>query len=252
MPLLYHWCQSLTGSIEVEGSAPIIPLVPLPSSPRPETPEAAVLAPTLDADFCLPPPLHESPPPAVSVVHLDGVLAVVGDTVSNPTYGGGPSPVGATAADQPTFFGDGFDMPAWFDGAPVEPLSTASTGPDVAGELPQPSEATPPLSSPETCSITIRPVLTPRDLVMIARSTYGIGRSDMLVSAIMIGFTTSLSHEEVAARLQLPWLMGREYATHVWDVILLGQARREPASFVLAELLEWAAPYIERHRPIVP
>ena len=81
---------------------------------------------------------------------------------------------------------------------------------------------------------------------MITRSTFSIGRSDMLVSAIHIGFTTSLSHEEVAERLQLLWLMGRESATQVRDVILLGQARREPAGMVLAELLEWAAPYMER------
>ena len=86
---------------------------------------------------------------------------------------------------------------------------------------------------------------------MIARSTYGIGRSDMLVSAIMIGFTTPLSREEVAARLQLLWLMGREYANHVRDTILLGQARQESASLVLAELLHWADPYVERHRPPV-
>ena len=186
---------SLTGCIEVEGSAPIIPLVPLPSSPRPETPEAAASAPTLDADFCLPSPVHESPPAAVGVVHVDGVLPVVGDAVGNPTYSGGPSPVGAPAPNRPIFFGNDFDMPAWFDGAPAEPLSPAPLSPNAAGDPPRPSEATPPLSSPETCSITIRPVLTPRDLVMIASSTYGIGRSDMLVSAIMIGFTTSLSRK---------------------------------------------------------
>ena len=86
---------------------------------------------------------------------------------------------------------------------------------------------------------------------MIARSTYGMGRNDMLVSAIMISFTTSLSHEEVAARLQLLWLMGRDNANHVRDTILLGQARRDSASLVLAELLHWAEPYAERHKPPV-
>ena len=241
---------SLTGSIEAEGSAPTIPLVPLPSSPRLEPSETTVSAPTLDVDFYLPPPTHESPPPAVGVVRLDGVLPVVGDAIGNPTYRGAPSPVGVPALSQPIFFGDDFDMPTWFDRAPTEPLSPASTGPDAAGDPPRPSEVVSPLPSPETCTTTIRPVLTPRDLVMIARTTFGISRSDMLVSAIMIGFTTFLSHEEVAARLQLLWLMGQDYATHVRDVILLGQARQEPASLVLAELLEWAAPYIERHRPI--
>ena len=181
-------------------------------------------------------------------MRLDGVLPVVGDAIGNPTYRGAPSPVGAPALSQPIFFGDDFDMPTWFDRAPTEPLSPASTGPDAAGDPPRPSEGSSPLPSPETRTTAIRPVLTPRDLVMIARLTYGIGRSDALVSAIMIGFTTSLSREEVAARLQLLWLMGREYANHVRDSILLGQARQESASLVLAELLHWTAPYVERHR----
>ena len=180
---------------------------------------------------------------------MPGVLTVMGDADGSSAYGRDPSPVGAPAPDQPIFFGDDFDMPAWIDGVVVEPLSPVSTGPDSVFRpttLPQPSEATLPLSSPETCSITVHPTLTPRDLVMIARSTFGLARSDVLVSAILIGFTTSLSHEEVAERLQLLWLMGRESATQVRDVILLGQARREPAGMVPAELLEWAAPYMER------
>ena len=173
----------------------------------------------------------------------------MGDTGGNSAYGGKPSPVGATTPDQPICFGDDFDIPTWIGGVAVEPLSPASTGPDAVCEpttLPQSSKEALPLSSPETCSITVHPTLTPRDLVMIARSTFGIGRSDILVSAILIGFTTSLSHEEVAMCLKLLWLMGRESATQVQNVILLGQARHEPAGMVLAELLEWAAPYTER------
>ena len=45
---------SLMGNIEVEGSAPVIPLVPVPSSPRPKTPQAAEPATTLEAELCLP------------------------------------------------------------------------------------------------------------------------------------------------------------------------------------------------------
>ena len=157
--------------------------------------------------------------------------------------------MGVPAPDQPIFFGEDFDMPAWINGVEVEPLSPVSTGPDSVLEqatAPPPSQATLPLPSPETYPITVCPTLTPRDLVMIACSTFGLARSDILVSAILIGFTTSLSREEIAECLQLLWLMGGESATQVRDVILLGQARREPAGMVLAELLEWAAPYTER------
>ena len=239
---------SLAGSVEIEGSAPIVPLMPLPPSPCPGTPEAAASALTLEADFCLPSPLHESPQSDVSIVHLDGFLTVVGDAIGIPAHSGGPSPAGTAAPGEPTSFGNDFDAPAWFDSTPAEPLSPASVGPDAADDPPRPCEATPPLPLPGTSPITIRPVLTPRDLVMIARSTYGIARSDMLVSAITIGFTTPLSHDEIAARLQLLWLMGREYANHVRDTVLLGQARRESPSLILTELLHWADPYVERHR----
>ena len=98
---------------------------------------------------------------------------------------------------------------------------------------------------PVTQPITVRPTLTPRDLVLIARLTFGLARSQLLVSAIQIGFTTTLSHDEVAERLQLLWLMGRDVASQVRDVILLGQARRELAGMVLSELLELATQYTE-------
>jgi len=92
---------------------------------------------------------------------------------------------------------------------------------------------------------TVRPTLTPRDLVMIARSTFGLAQTQLLASAILIGFTTTLSCEEVAERLQLLWLMRLEVAGQVRDVILLGQARREPAGMVLSQLLELAEQYTE-------
>jgi len=80
---------------------------------------------------------------------------------------------------------------------------------------------------------------------MIARSTFGLAQTQLLASAILIGFTTTLSCEEVAERLQLLWLMRLEVAGQVRDVILLGQARREPAGMVLSQLLELAEQYTE-------
>jgi len=65
---------------------------------------------------------------------MPGVLTVVGDVDGNSAYGGDPSPVDAPAPDQPIFFGNDFDMPAWIDGVEVEPLSPVSTGPDSVFE----------------------------------------------------------------------------------------------------------------------
>jgi len=80
---------------------------------------------------------------------------------------------------------------------------------------------------------------------MIAGSTFGLAQTQLLVSAILIGFTTTLTYDEVAERLQLLWLMRREVASQVRDVILLGQAHREPAGIVLSEQLELAEQYTE-------
>jgi len=74
--------------------------------------------------------------------------------------------------------------------------------------------------------------------VLIARSTFGLAQIQLLVPAILAGCATTLTHDEVVERLQLLWLMRREVASQVRDVILLGQARCEPASMVLSELLE--------------
>jgi len=231
---------SLTGGMEVEGSAPIIPPVPLPPSPRPGTPEAAMPASAVVADLRLPPPLHESPPAAVSVVHLPGVLTVVGDADGNSAYGGDPSPVGAPAPDQPIFFGDDFDMPAWIDGVAAEPLSPVPIGPDSVFE--QPTAPPPPQTALPAAA---QPTLTDKDLVLIARSTFGLAQLQVLVPAILAGCATPLMHDEVVERLQLLWLMRREVANQIRGTILLGLTHHELAGMVLSELLELAEQYAE-------
>ena len=61
--------------------------------------------------------------------------------------------------------------------------------------------------------------------------------------SILDDFATKLTGAQVAKRLQLLWLMRREVATRVCDIILLGHARREPPGGVLLELLELAEQY---------
>ena len=184
--------------------------------------------------------MHESPPPDVSIVHLDGFLTVVGDAVGNPTYSGGPSPVEAPAPDRPIFFGDDLDTPAWMNGGPVEPLSPVSTGPESVFEQP----TAPPLPQP-TLPAPVRLTLTDKNLVMIARSTFGLAQLQLIVPAIMAGCVTPLTHDEVVDRLQLLWLMRREVANQIRNTILLGLTRRELAGLVLSELLELAEHYVE-------
>jgi len=131
-------------------------------------------------------------------------------------------------------------MPAWIDGVAVEPLSPVSTGPDSVFEqttAPPPPQATQP--------IAVRPTLTDKDLVLIARSTFGLAQLQVLVPAILAGCATPLMHDEVVERLQLLWLMRREVTNQIRGTILLGLTHREPAGIVLSELLELAEQYTE-------
>ena len=43
----------------------------------------------------------------------------------------------------------------------------------------------------------------------------------------------------------LLWLMRRDVASQVWDILLLRQACREPAGLVLMEVLDLVEQYIE-------
>ena len=61
--------------------------------------------------------------------------------------------------------------------------------------------------------------------------------------SILNGFATELTCAEVTKRLQLLWLMRREVATQVRDIILLGHVCRGPPGAVLLELLELAEQY---------
>ena len=54
-----------------------------------------------------------------------------------------------------------------------------------------------------TQATTVRPILTPRDLVTRTRFTFGIAQTQLLVPAILEGFATILTGNEVAERLQL-------------------------------------------------
>jgi len=83
-----------------------------------------------------------------------------------------------------------------------------------------------------------RPTLTLRDIVTLTRNTFGCGQTQQLVSAITDRFATVMSPDQLAERLQLSWLMRREVAIQIRDIILLGYARREPMNLILIELLE--------------
>ena len=151
------------------------------------------------------------------------------DAAGNPAYSGDPSPVETPTPDRPIFFGDDLDTPAWMKGVAVEPLSPVSTGPDSVFE--QPTAL--PLPQP-TPPGTARPTLTDKDLVLIARSTFGLAQLQLIVPAILAGCATSLTHDEVIDRLRLLWLMRREVANQIRNTILLGLTRRELAGMVLS------------------
>ena len=221
----------MTGNAD-DGAA-VLPVKPL-SPPCPGTPEIITQPPAPDADYRLPPPLQEMTPPAISPIQSPAEPVVLGATVvDSPTHV-------AHTADTQAFFGEDFDLPAWIDGDEMEPQSPVSSGTDSVFEqmtLPPPPQVAQPTM--------VRPILAPRDLVTIARSTFGIAQTQILVPAILEGFVTTLTGNEVAERLQLLWLMRRDVASQVRDILLLGQARREPAGLVLMEVLDLVEQYIE-------
>jgi len=89
-----------------------------------------------------------------------------------------------------------------------------------------------------------RPVLSPRNLMMIARSAYGHGQAGQLVPSLLSGFETDLTYSEILDRLRLLWLMRKDVATQVWAIIILGQARYTPPEAVLLELLRLAQQFM--------
>jgi len=82
------------------------------------------------------------------------------------------------------------------------------------------------------------PPLLPGNLVTIARTAFGPGQAQRLAPSIVESFDTGLSPADVTERLHLLWSMRRDVATHVREVILLGQMRQEPPAAILNELLD--------------
>ena len=114
---------TLSGGTDVEGDTLAILPMPPPSPLCPETPEAVAPRPVIDADVQLPCLLRESPSLAASAIHMPAVPTVLGATAGYSPTGADLSPVAAPAPDQPIFFGEDFDLPAWIDGGGVEPQS---------------------------------------------------------------------------------------------------------------------------------
>jgi len=95
----------------------------------------------------------------------------------------------------------------------------------------------PPVGDP-TPQMFARPVLQPENLVTIARTAFGPGQAQMLAPSILDGFNTQLTQAEVTEHLQLLWMMWREVASQVSEIVLLGQVCHEPPGAVLHELLD--------------
>jgi len=90
--------------------------------------------------------------------------------------------------------------------------------------------------------VSVRPTLQARDVVNVARSTFGVEEAQFLVPSILRNFETELTSTELAERLQWLWLMRREVASQVRDTILLGRIglRRQRPEAILRELFELA------------
>jgi len=67
--------------------------------------------------------------------------------------------------------------------------------------------------------VSVRPTLQARDVVNVACSTFGVEEAQLLVPSILCNFETQLTSIELAERLQWLWLMRREIASQVRDVI---------------------------------
>jgi len=82
------------------------------------------------------------------------------------------------------------------------------------------------------------PVLQPENLITVARTAFGPGQAQRLAPSVLDSFKTQLTQADVTERLQLLWLMRRDVASQVQDIILLGQMRQEPPAVVPNELLD--------------
>jgi len=204
-----------------------------------------VPGPTSDADFRLPAPLCQPAFPVVRIQYQQSLAPaalehiIVDSTASlEIDVASGSGPVAAATSDVPQLFGEDFDLPTWIDQHEPDRHSSTSSGDDSVFD-----PATTPSTGYAILPAPVRPVLTLSNLVTIARSAFGPGQTQLLVPSIMSGFATALTPAEVTDRLQLLWLMRREVATQVRDIILLGHVHQEPPGAVLLKLLKLVEQY---------
>jgi len=107
------------------------------------------------------------------------------------------APVAAATLDVMDPSDVGVSVPAWL--VKLEAGSQPSDSSDNMVFAPV-AEPTAPRPAP---LVAARPILSPRNLMMIARSAYGRGRAEVLVPALLSGFETNLTHSEILDRLRL-------------------------------------------------
>ena len=133
----------------------------------------------------------------------------------------------------------------------IDPLDAGGQASDSSDEdvLFTPGTARP---APSPAPLTVRPALSPKNLMMIACAAFGRNQAGQLVPALLSGFDTDLSYSEIHDRLHLLWLMRKDVATVVRAIIVVGQARCKPPGEVLMELLDVAQQYMCDERPSRP
>lgn len=126
-----------------------------------------------------------------------------------------------------------FDLPTWMDDDEARRLMSTSSGDDSVFE---PTPASMPTYSKPL--VEARPTLQPRDAVVTARSAYGTAQAQSFVPTLLSHFETNLLAPELTERLPWLWLMRRDIATQVCDVILRGRLLHRRPENVSAELLD--------------
>jgi len=193
---------------------------------------------TTDDRFCLPPPLREGDSPTPQ--HLAPLPAdpmVVDDVTLDIRVVPEGEPVAAATSDVIDLLDVGVSVPAWLVTLDSGGQASDSSDDDV---LFAPGTVWP---VPSPAPLAARPALSPKNLMMIARTAFGRGQAGQLVPALLSSFETDLSYSEIHDRLRLLWLMRKDVATLVRAIIVVGQARCKPPGEVLMELLEMAQQY---------
>ena len=169
-------------------------------------------------------------PPSVSIEPAEET-SPAGRTPPTTTPAAAASPC---AVDFPEF---GIGIPAWL--ANVEHVSLPSGSSDQ-------STVFAPGVSPAAYGpvpLTVKPILSSRHLLTIARNAFGRGQAQQLIPDLLKGFATELNYWDIHERLRLLWLMRREVATLIRAMIIVGQARCKLPGEILRDLLEMARQY---------